>query len=244
MEMTRDLEKHHSRGLASLRRRVGNIDALVGDKIRLNKPVRVLEVGCGLGCALMELAAITDGHLEIYGHNRDAADGSDTLRASLLPEARTQHSIHWSFGDAGERLPFDDGFFDVIFSQFCLMYVADKIRCLSEIARVLRVEGEARIDNFIRYQNDRHPELVIPEAYSNWLQFCDGTRAVDAPSVLSCLPGLGLFQGIDAPYMVVKSSFIYPPSFTLISSTRLESVDPRWFGTRSIYSKVRNRNRV
>jgi SAM-dependent methyltransferase len=97
---------------------------------------RVLDVGCGTG-VLARAAA-----------DRVAADGRVTgldLNAGMLAVARRlRPAIDWRRGDAA-RLPFADGSYDAVVSQFALMYFPDRAAALKEMARVLRPGGRLAV---------------------------------------------------------------------------------------------------
>ena len=60
---------------------------------------------------------------------------------SLLVNARQiRPDIDWHRGDAGS-LPFGDGEFDAVVSQFTLMFVPDPVTALKEMRRVLTPGG-------------------------------------------------------------------------------------------------------
>jgi SAM-dependent methyltransferase len=97
---------------------------------------RVLDVGCGTG-VLARAAA-----------DRVAADGQVTgldLNEGMLAVARRlRPKIDWRQGDA-TSLPFADESFDVVVSQFALMYFPDRTAALKEMVRVLRPGGRLGI---------------------------------------------------------------------------------------------------
>ena len=88
---------------------------------------RVLDVGCGTGVLAREAA------------DRVAADGQVTgldLNASMLAVARRlRPHLDWRQGDA-TALPFADGSYDVVLSQFALMYFPESRTALKEMLRV------------------------------------------------------------------------------------------------------------
>ena len=90
---------------------------------------RVLDVGCGTG--VLTIAA----HLV-----SETVIGLDINESMLAVAASKEPLIDWRIGDACD-LPFDDGTFDVVVSQFALMFVGDPAKALSEMWRVLAPGG-------------------------------------------------------------------------------------------------------
>lgn len=86
---------------------------------------RVLDVGCGVGL-------YTNAFLRDTPH----VFGVEIERDRAL-KARARAVIQ----SVGERLPFADGTFDVVFSHEVLEHVADDRACLREMARVTRPRG-------------------------------------------------------------------------------------------------------
>ena len=98
---------------------------------------RVLDVACGTGNAAIRAA-----------QRGGIVTGLDIVPA-LLDQGRTLAAeagveIEFVEGDA-EDLPFEDASFDVVLSTFGCMFVPDRNRAASEIARVLRLAGRIGI---------------------------------------------------------------------------------------------------
>lgn len=96
---------------------------------------RILEIACGTGI-LME-------------HVRQATEPSVSILATDLNEAMLDYArrkrgalenTRFEPADA-QSLPFDDGEFDVVICQFGIMFFPDKVRAVSEFARVLKAGG-------------------------------------------------------------------------------------------------------
>jgi SAM-dependent methyltransferase len=108
----------------------------VADAAKISSGDRVLDVGCGTG-VLARAAA-----------DRVAPDGQVTgldLNAGMLAVARRlRPHIDWRQGDATD-LSFADGSYDVVMSQFALMYFADRAAAVKEMVRVLRLGGRLAI---------------------------------------------------------------------------------------------------
>jgi SAM-dependent methyltransferase len=88
---------------------------------------RVLDVGCGVG---MYAAALRRETPHVFGVEieRERALEAKTRAAGVAQSC-------------GERLPFSDGAFDVVFSHEVLEHVADDRACAAEMARVARRSG-------------------------------------------------------------------------------------------------------
>ena len=85
---------------------------------------KVLDVGCGTGVLAREA-------LRLVGQDGEVV-GLDLNAGMLAVAARTEPGIEWRQGDAAS-LPFEDATFDVVMSQFALMYFPDRVASLSEM---------------------------------------------------------------------------------------------------------------
>ena len=96
----------------------------------------VLDVACGTG-ALTEAVAerVSPGGTVL---------GLDANRAMLAVARRKHPDIEWHDGRA-ESLPFVDGSFDAVVSQFGLMFFEDRVAALREMQRVLRPGGRLAV---------------------------------------------------------------------------------------------------
>lgn len=92
---------------------------------------RVLDVGCGIGMYTNAFLRETE---EVFGieieHDR-----------ALEARSRTKQVVQ----GPGERLPFADESFDVVFSHEVLEHVRDDRACVEEMARVTRPQGRLLI---------------------------------------------------------------------------------------------------
>lgn len=97
--------------------------------------VRALDLGCGAGHASFALAR--GGAARVT-----ACDPSEGMLAVVAREAaaRGHEAIHTRAGSA-ERLPFEDGSFDLVVTRFSAHHWPDVPRALDECARVLAAGG-------------------------------------------------------------------------------------------------------
>lgn len=96
----------------------------------LSRAGAVLEVGCGTGAIAEELARLSSA----------CVVGLD-LDAEMLAFARRQGGgVTYVQGDA-HALPFPDGAFDIVVCHYLLLWLADPVRGVREMARVIRPNG-------------------------------------------------------------------------------------------------------
>jgi len=111
----------------------------VADAARIQPGQRVLDVACGTGILAREIAS----RIESMGHiaGIDPSPGMIAVAEQIAPE------IEWREGVA-ESLPFPDGSFDVVVSQFGLMFFNDRHQALREMRRVLVPWGRLAVAIF------------------------------------------------------------------------------------------------
>jgi ubiquinone/menaquinone biosynthesis C-methylase UbiE len=96
---------------------------------------RVLDVGCGTGILARELASYV---------GPDCVTGLDLNEGMLAVARRLEPKIDWRQADA-QKLPFANSAFDVVVSQFMLMFVPDRVAALREMWRVLAPRGRMAV---------------------------------------------------------------------------------------------------
>jgi SAM-dependent methyltransferase len=96
---------------------------------------RVLDIACGTGVLAREAAGRV-GAASVCGLDRNPA--------MLEVARRVQPEVEWRLGRA-EELPFDAESFDVVVSQFGLMFFDDPVLALREMRRVLRPGGQLAV---------------------------------------------------------------------------------------------------
>lgn len=162
-EHYREKLRHRARGVRDLERLVGGIIAEIDERLAGQDVIRVLELGCGYGTALLELRARYGRRVELHGLNRAHADGNAEIllrnarERGLFggaPDAGDLPSI--AYGDAAAGLPFPNDRFDLVYSQVAWLYFGNKIGVVREVMRVMRHGGVAKID-----ADERHPALPL-----------------------------------------------------------------------------------
>ncbi len=108
----------------------------VADAARIDAASRVLDVACGTG-ALTAVAAERAG-------GAGSVTGLDCNDDMLAVARRKALAVQWIAGRA-EALPFADGGFDAVVSQFGMMFFEDRPQALREMRRVLRPGGRLAV---------------------------------------------------------------------------------------------------
>lgn len=111
----------------------------VADAARIQPGQRVLDVACGTGILAREIALRIGSMGRVTGI--DSARGMIAVAGQIAPE------IEWREGVA-ESLPFPDESFDVVVSQFGLMFLTDRKQALREMGRVLVPGGRLAVAVF------------------------------------------------------------------------------------------------
>jgi ubiquinone/menaquinone biosynthesis C-methylase UbiE len=124
----------------------------VADAADMHTGDKVLDVGCGTGVVAREALGRVgpDGRVT----------GLDLNEGMLAVAARTEPKIEWRQGDA-TALPFEDGSFDAVVSQFAIMYFADRAAALREMWRTLAPGGRLAVAAWASIDHARGYEILV-----------------------------------------------------------------------------------
>ena len=120
----------------------------VAEAAAIGPGMRVLDVGCGTG----ELCALATSRGAVAS-GLDAAEGMIAIARRRLPGADLRVG-------AMERLPWDDGSFDLVTAFNAFQFAADFGAALAEAARVTRPGGQIAVCNWGRLE-DRELFVVL-----------------------------------------------------------------------------------
>ncbi len=140
-----EVERHRYQEYAPWMPEVMGFDAFKGK--------RLLEVGCGMGTDLLQFAR----------------GGAICTGVDLTPRSVEISSLHFGLYDMradfvlgdGERLPFADESFDVVYSNGVLHHTPDTAQAVREVHRVLRPGGIARVMLYHRNSLYYWTEIVL-----------------------------------------------------------------------------------
>jgi SAM-dependent methyltransferase len=176
----------------------------VADAAGIRAGNKILDVGCGTGVLAREA-------LRRVGQEGQVV-GLDLNEGMLAVAARAEPNIEWRRGDAAS-LPFEDSSFDVVVSQFALMYFPDRVASLREMWRTLAPGGRLAVAAWAPIDHARGYQILVDIA----LRQC-GRAAADvlaAPFVLGDraeLAELVVSSGISGANVTLHEGSIRFPS--------------------------------
>ena len=228
-----------SRGHAELTRRVGGIFPDVDERLDRADVVRVLELGCGFGTALLELRERYGRRVALFGLNRRPRDGDAEAmqrngadRGLIVRDAPLKVALPTiTFGDVADGLPFDDDSFDLVYSQVAWRYFGNKVYVLREVSRILRATGLAKLDA-------EELRTGLPPEYGRLVEIWREDRVVPFGEYLQRL-GMGFAPSAEGEYLRFEKCARFGLDLELVSQIDLSEINPRWDGVKCVYRSIR-----
>lgn len=160
----------------AIRREVPPDKVLIEMAGRADRPVRVLDVGCGTGSYLAAQSRALGDRVELSGI--DPSDAMLSRARAKVPEAH--------LGVAGvEAIPYPDGSFDFVATRFAYHHFEDKPLAFRELRRVLAPGGVLFVTNVAP---DRMPGWWIfrlfPEATADNVRYWPAERIAEELTTL------------------------------------------------------------
>lgn len=231
----RDKRAFRARGLQELDRLVGGVTAEIDRLLVEREPVRILELGCGYGTALLELGERYGARVELHGLNRAREDGDvDILMrnaaerglvASHGPSAGRFPALH--YGDVARGLPFPDGAFDLVYSQVAWLYFGNKVAVIQEVVRVLADDGVAKID-----ADELRPGL--PAEYRRLVEIWEAGRLVPFGEYARRF-GMALTPAPEGEYLRFGKCPGFGADLELVAQIDLSELCSHWDGVKCVY---------
>ncbi|HEX2477799.1 MAG TPA: methyltransferase domain-containing protein [Geminicoccaceae bacterium] len=193
----------------------GRFALVLADAADIGPGQRVLDVGCGTGVVAREAARRVGPEGGVVG--------LDLNPRMLAVARRVAPEIEWRQGDAGD-LPFDDGAFDVVVSQFAAMFFPDPALGLREMWRVLAPRGRLAV------------AVCGPlAAAAGYRALAEVAKRVCSPEVLAMLrspfalgderrlAGLVAQAGIESARIVTRACAVEFPSIDALVHTEVRA---------------------
>ena len=234
-ERYRSKFKHRGRGLADLDTSVGGVIAEIDERLTRKRVVRVLELGCGFGVALLDLYERYGQRVEAFGINRTPHDGGfDSMRLALRErEHRRTNSAQPRlpdvvYADVAGPLPFPDGSFDVVYSQVAWLYFSNKIGVLRETVRLLRADGVAKIDAD-EFRKDLPPE------YARLVEIWENGRILPFGEYVRRYGGALQVAPDDGQYLRFGKQRSFGEDLERVVEVDTSAIYPEWDGVKCVY---------
>jgi ubiquinone/menaquinone biosynthesis C-methylase UbiE len=116
------------------------------EKMSLQSGMSVLELACGTGEGVFEVAGRLDGSGEVVGLDFTQAM-LDQAQAKL--DEFPHSNVTFALGDAAD-IPFEDGRFDYCFTTSAFHHMSDKLGVFREAQRVLKTGGRFLVADYCK----------------------------------------------------------------------------------------------
>jgi ubiquinone/menaquinone biosynthesis C-methylase UbiE len=144
---------------------------LLLDTVRYRKNIRVLDIGCGGGFPMLELAGRLGKGSEVHG-----LDPSDDALEMLNSKIKLKGAANaFAVKGVGESVPFDNNYFDLVISNNGLNNVEDQDRVLKECFRICKSGAQ-----MVLTMNLPHTMIEFYEALRSVLSGTGLTKCIEA----------------------------------------------------------------
>ena len=222
---------HRARGVEELEHRVGDVHAEIDARLVRQDIVRVLELGCGYGTALLELRARYGERVELHGVNREPRDGNPQILRRNAAERGLDHGdAPWptiAYADVAHGLPFDADRFDLVVSQVAWLYFGNKIGVVREAIRVLRDDGLAKIDA-------DEVRAGLPPEYARLVEIWQDGVLIPFGEYLSRF-GMALAEAPEGHYLRFGKSIAFGRDLEPVAQIDLSALHEHWDGVKCVY---------
>lgn len=229
------------RGLKEIDHHLGALSDLIRARSSAD-PLIIVEVGCGHGVAMVELAAELGPRARLVGINESPRDGNPDAarRAAEERGLRLARIPEFIYCDVDAGLPFDPDSVDVVYSIAAYYVFRDKVVFLESCATILKPGGVARISPSHHFKNES-----APATYSEWIEIWDSGHGIGLPEYCARLEGIELItpsDGEDRDYIEIagRSGSPLDMGLKLVTSIPMNALWPEWGGVKSIYATRRS----
>ena len=225
------------RGLKDSQERIGGILTDIKKLLKIKKKIKILEIGCGYGKALLELRKLFGDKVEIHGINLEKRwDTKLSKKFGISEKIFTSKDIEENLPkihilDAGKKMPFKDKSFDYIYSWASVQYVLDKAKFLEETNRMLTEKGIARIE-----MQEVKKETYAAE-YRNLFEIQKNNRIINFKTYIKKFKNIKTKQSKFQPwsYIIMKKAKKLDLKLKRIKTIDLHAINLKWWGNKVVY---------
>ena len=227
-----------ARGLEKMTGYIGDLQSIIS--AFSHRPVKILEIGFGFGQVMAELFSLYRGEVELYGINsiEDPINTDKVIEIAMhqgrLPNDIIFHKdfLHITYGDAGAQLPYPNAFFDLIISQVCIPYVSDKLHLISEVCRVLKPEGKAKLH--VGFEHSR----LCDGSVGKWITLSVNRyeREIDLETFFNSYPKFLYYKRTSGSVLEIDGGSTVNFDFSLSRVVNKGEMDKGTYGICSVYN--------